>query len=118
MELACFSVIFLLASLAAGSPDCQKIKENGVQQGWTLKSWIPIVSSGFGGILVGLVTKYHGAVFKSFSMIFGMVISAILQQVILAKEGEIVTKEQLAGAAFGALSLYLHASYPPSLLVQ
>jgi UDP-sugar transporter A1/2/3 len=113
MELATFSVTFLSLSLAAGSPDCQKIKENGAGQGWTLKTCVPILSSGIGGILVGLVTKYQGAVVKSFAMIFGMVISGILQQLILAKEGGGVTREQLAGATFGAMSLYLHASYPP-----
>lgn len=113
MELACFSVAFLFMTMAAGSPDCKQIKENGVNQGWTLKTWIPIISNGIGGILVGLVTKYQGAVVKSFAMIFGMAISGVLQQVILAKEGGRVTTEQLAGAAFSALSLYLHARYPP-----
>lgn len=78
-----------------------------------MKTWVPIVSNGFGGILVGLVTKYQGAVVKSFAMIFGMVISGVLQQMILSKEGGGVTREQQAGAIFGAISLYLHASYPP-----
>jgi hypothetical protein len=113
MELASFSATFLFLSLAAGSPDCQKIKENGVGQGWTWKTYVPIIGNGFGGILVGLVTKYQGAVVKSFAMIFGMVISGVLQQLLLAKKGGGVTREQIAGAIFGALSLYLHASYPP-----
>ncbi len=62
--------------------------------------------------MVGLVTKYQGAVVKSFAMIFGMVISGVLQQLILARNGGGLTREQLVGAMLGALSLYLHARYP------
>lgn len=113
MELSIFSSIFLLTSLVAGSPDCQKIKTDGISAGWTLTTWIPIVANGLGGILVGLVTKYQGAVVKNFAMIFGMVISGVLQQVFSSSEAEGVTKEQLAGAILGALSLFMHATYPP-----
>lgn len=112
MELAIFSSFFLLITLAAGSPDLKQIKDHGTSHGWTWKTWVPLIANSFGGILVGLVTKYHGAVIKSFTMIFGMVLSGVLQQVILSKQGDAVTREQIAGASLGALSLYLHASFP------
>jgi UDP-sugar transporter A1/2/3 len=112
MELAIFSSMVLLTSLMAGSPDYEKIKTNGISQGWTLGTWVPVVSNGLGGILVGLVTKYHGAIVKSFAMIFGMVISGILQHIFFARRGGGVTNEQIAGALLGATSLYLHAKYP------
>jgi UDP-sugar transporter A1/2/3 len=114
MELAVFSSSFLMLSLVAGSPDCHKLKEGGVSQGWTWKTWIPIVTNSCGGIFVGFVTKYQGAVVKGFAMIFGMVVSAILQQVFLSKQGGGVTKEQFVGGVIGALSLWMHASYPPN----
>lgn len=113
MELAIFSCMVLLTSLVAGSPDFEKLKNNGISQGWTLGTWVPVVSNGLGGILVGLVTKYHGSVVKSFAMIFGMVISGILQQACFARRGGGVTIEQITGALLGATSLYLHAKYPP-----
>jgi UDP-sugar transporter A1/2/3 len=113
IELGFFSSFFLVASLLLGSPDCQKLKEGGVKQGWTWKTWIPIVNSAFGGILVGLVTKYNGVVRKGFAMIFGMLISAVPQQVFLSKKGGRVTREQIAGMSLGAISLWMHCSYPP-----
>ena len=112
MELAVFSSMVLLASLMAGSPDFEKIKMNGISQGWTLGTWVPVVSNGVGGILVGLVTKYHGAIVKSFAMIFGLVISGILQHAFFARRGGGLTIQQISGALLGAISLYLHAKYP------
>jgi UDP-sugar transporter A1/2/3 len=114
IELGFFSSFFLVASLLLGSPDCRKLKEGGVKQGWTWKTWIPIVNSAWGGILVGLVTQKFGAVRKGFALIFGMLISAFLQQVFLSKKGGgVVTREQIAGMILGAISLWMHCSYPP-----
>jgi hypothetical protein len=114
VELALFSSSFLLTSLIAGSPDCRKIKEHGVSQGWNWKTWIPVVVNAFGAILVGLVTKYQGAVVKGFAMIFGMAISGVLQQLTLGNKGGGVTMEQFVGGCLGALSLWMHASFPPT----
>jgi UDP-sugar transporter A1/2/3 len=113
-ELALFSSSYLIASLALGSPDCHKMKASGVSQGWTWKTWIPVVTNAFGAILVGLVTKYQGAVVKGFAMIFGMAISGVLQQTLFAKSGGGVTLEQVVGGCLGACSLWVHISYQPS----
>jgi UDP-sugar transporter A1/2/3 len=112
VELAIVSSSFLIVTLMLGSPDCQKIKDAGVTQGWTWKTWIPIVTSSLGGMLVGLVTQYHGAVVKGFTMIFGMAISGILQQLTFGQMGGGVTKEQFVGGCVGAFSLWMHASFP------
>ena len=115
-ELALFSSSFLVGSLLAGSPDYHKMKSTGCNffHGWTWKTWIPIASNAMGAILVGLVTKYQGAVVKGFAMIFGMAISGVLQQIYFAntKEGG-VTLEQIVGGSLGALSLWMHISYQP-----
>lgn len=113
MELSVFSSIFLLLTFAAGSPDYKKIKEGGFAQGWKWKTWIPIITNALGGILVGLVTKHQGAVVKGFAMIFGMVVSGALQQILFGKDGGGVTREQFLGGSLGAFSLYLHVSHPP-----
>jgi UDP-sugar transporter A1/2/3 len=113
-ELAVFSSSYLVASMALGSPDCQKMKASGVSRGWTWKTWIPIVTNAVGGILVGLVTKYQGAVVKGFATIFGMAISGALQQTLFAKTGGGITREQVVGGCLGGLSLWMHISFQPS----
>ena len=114
MELACFSSFFLLASLAFGSPDGRKLRQGGVSQGWTWKTWIPIVTNAAGGILVGFVTKYSGVVMKGFALIFGLFISGVLQHLTAPKSGVSgVTPEQIVGGCLGAISLWMHARFPP-----
>lgn len=111
MELAIFSSSFLFLTLLLGSPDYKKIKEGGISQGWTWKTWIPITSNAFGGVLVGLVTLHQGAVVKGFAMIFGMAIIGVLQQIVFGSEGGGVTREQFLGGCIGAFSLWMHSNY-------
>lgn len=114
IELGLFSSMYLVSSLVMGLPDCQKIEDGGVSQGWTWKTWVPVATNALGGILVGLVTKYQGAVVKGFCLIGGMVISGLLQNMFLAKDGGKVSIEQAVGGTLGALSLWLHFSQPPA----
>jgi UDP-sugar transporter A1/2/3 len=62
-----------------------------------------------GGVVVGLVTKHAGAVRKGFALIFGLLLSGILQN--MSKE-EDVTKEQIVGVIIAAVSLWMHSSFP------
>ena len=114
IELAFFSSCFLVSTLLLGSLDYIRIKGGGLWQGWTWKTLIPIMTSAFGGILVGLVIKHLGAVVKGFAVIFGMIVSGILQQLLLAHMGESVTWAQFISGCIGAASLWLHASYQPT----
>ena len=66
VEMSFFSALFLLATLAVGSPDRVRAKREGWTVGWTVRTWIPIVTNAAGGVLVGLVTKYAGSVRKGF----------------------------------------------------
>jgi hypothetical protein len=68
----------------------------------------------WGGILVGLVTKYQGAVVKGFRIIFGMVLTGHLQNMFFAKDGGRVCIEQAFGGTLGAVSLWMHISHPPT----
>jgi UDP-sugar transporter A1/2/3 len=66
-----------------------------------------------GGIIVGLVTKYAGSVRKGFALIFGILLSGVIQSIAQAEEK--ISKEQVVGGALAAVSLYIHAAYPPVL---
>ena len=102
MELCVASSIFLMLSLTL-APDGQVIREHGFwSNDWNYKVFIPIVTNAIGGILVGLVTKYAGSVRKGFALIFGMLLSGMLQS-------ESVSPEQVVGGVLAAVSLWMHA---------
>lgn len=79
--------------------------------GWTWKTWIPLVVNAFGGILVGLVTKYAGSVLKGFALVLGLFVSGLLQDAVLKER---VTKRQWLGGVLAACSLWMHSAFPPT----
>lgn len=109
MELCAASCLILAISLSISS-DGEKIRANGFWDGWTISTFIPILTNSAGGIIVGLVTKYAGSVRKGFALIFGIFISGMIQA-ILQPEMKI-THEQVVGGSIAALSLYLHSANP------
>jgi UDP-sugar transporter A1/2/3 len=111
MELCSASILILVISLLI-SPDGEQIAANGFWQGWTASTFIPILTNSAGGIVVGLVTKHVGSVRKGFALIFGILLSGIVQA-LLQPDMEI-TREQVVGGALAALSLYMHAVNPPA----
>lgn len=112
MELCVASVLILTTSLAV-SPDGKRILEQGFWQGWTPLTLIPILSNSAGGIVVGLVTKYAGSVRKGFALIFGILLSGIAQA--LWQPETRIKPEHVAGGVLAAISLYFHATNPPTL---
>ena len=117
MELCAASYIFLFFTLLR-SDDGQFISENGFFYNWNVHTLIPIVSNALGGIIVGLVTKYAGSVRKGFALIFGILLSGILQAMIGIGEdvensgGSGVSKEQIVGGIMAGISLWAHATHP------
>lgn len=129
LELSSASLLMLLASILVGSPDGQRIFQRQVDgdtssswidrigEGWTWKTWIPITTNALGGVLVGLVTKYSGSVRKGFALIFGLLLSGILQNNLSHKNGDDgssggVSKEQLVGGCLAAISLWIYSNFP------
>jgi UDP-sugar transporter A1/2/3 len=107
MELSAASLLLMTSSLLLfNSPDSQKIKKNGFFHNWTLATMIPVVTNALGGVLVGLVTKNAGSVRKGFALIFGLMISGILQS-----KGEGITSEQIVGGMIAATSLWMHSNF-------
>jgi UDP-sugar transporter A1/2/3 len=107
MELSVASCLFLITSLLLNSPDGRTIAEKGFFHGWTPTTIIPVLTKALGGVVVGLVTKHAGAVRKGFALIFGLLLSGILQS-----KGERVTSEQVAGGILAAISLWMHSRFP------
>ena len=112
MELSMFSIFFMTVSLLVGSPDGKRLRKESITEGWTWKTWVPIFTNAFGGIAVGLVTLYAGAVRKGFALIFGLLLSGILQNIIFAGDGK-VTKEQIVGGILAGISLWMHSTFNP-----
>jgi len=108
MELCAASALILISSLLM-SPDGRTIAKEGFWNGWTLTTWIPILTNSIGGIVVGLVTKTAGSVRKGFALIFGMFLSGVVQAFITA-EG--VSMEQSVGGVLAGFSLWMHATNP------
>lgn len=104
MELTVASVALLMTSLLF-SADGKQIFEDGFFHLWTPKTIIPILTNSFGGILVGLVTKYAGSVRKGFALILGILVSGLLQA---GSHG--ISASQIVGGLLVAISLYMHSS--------
>jgi len=126
MELCVASTIVMLASMLK-SEDGRRIRTRGFFDGWKRKMFVPIVTNAAGGIIVGLVTKYAGTVKKGFALIFGLLLSGIVQAFMAESgrgddgvvngdggdsSGGRVSREQLVGGSLAALSLWMHSAYP------
>ena len=92
------------------------ISEGGFFKGWTPQTIIPILTNAAGGIIVGLVTKYAGAVKKGFALIFGLLLSGLLQARMADtsedQDKPRITKEQIIGGILAAISLWMHSTFP------
>lgn len=106
MEMNAASAIILLVSLLF-SRDGRSIAQSGFFHNWDKLTLVPIVTNSLGGIVVGLVTKHAGSVQKGFALIFGLLLSGLIQ---VGSAG--VSSEQLIGGALAAVSLWLHTTHP------
>lgn len=112
-ELCIASLIMLGGSLTVNS-DGQCIKDKGFFADWTPLTFIPILTNALGGIFVGLVTKYAGSVRKGFALIFGLLISGLIQAVTEPTEDGsfAISKEEIIGGCLASISLWIHITNP------
>jgi UDP-sugar transporter A1/2/3 len=110
MELCVVSLIFMLVSMVK-SEDGKRIRDEGFFNNWTPKTLIPVMTNAAGGIVVGLVTKYAGSVKKGFALIFGLLLSGILQA-LQDDDGGGITLEHIVGGVLAAFSLWMHSAFP------
>ena len=117
VELACISMTLLTAELLMRPRSSTATTRQSWTTGWTLSTWIPVVTNALGGILVGLVTKHAGAVRKGFALILGMFLSGALQNQLWSDADDAekrVSVQQWVGGALAGMSLWLHSQYPVS----
>ncbi|KAF1328049.1 Drug/metabolite transporter, partial [Globisporangium splendens] len=82
----------------------------GLWDGWTLMTFFALLCQATGGMVVGFVIKYCGNVEKSFAVVFGMIITALLENQYNNKPfGE----RGLIAIAMVAGSTVLYTMYPP-----
>mmetsp|Transcript_6495 Transcript_6495/g.14318 ORF Transcript_6495/g.14318 Transcript_6495/m.14318 type:complete len:321 (-) Transcript_6495:155-1117(-) len=103
-ELAVYGILFLLGNLYFNSD-----MKGSILSGWDLKTLIPVSTNAFGGLVVGLVTKYAGGVVKGFALIAGIIITGLAQFLI---DGKPLGQKDLVGVVLVSVSIYLHSKYP------
>ena len=108
VELCAATILIILASFLT-SDDGSQIWKRGFFDEWTLATLLPILTNSVGGILVGLVIKHAGTVRKGFALIFGIMLTGMVQSL---NEKKALSKEKIAGGVLAAVSLWMHASYP------
>lgn len=106
-ELCVASILALSISLLF-SADGEKIRSGFFDQ-WTLQTLIPVFTNAVGGIVVGLVTKYAGSVRKGFALIFGMILTGVVQSI---KDGLPLSPSHIVGGCLAACSLWMHSTNP------
>jgi UDP-sugar transporter A1/2/3 len=109
MELCVASILLLLISFFT-SDDGKQIQQRGFFDEWTYLTIFPILTNAAGGILVGLVIKFAGTVQKGFALIFGILLSGILQ-------GSL-SREEIVGGILAGVSLWMHSTYPYVMAVE
>jgi len=108
-EMAVYAIPFLMISDKLSSKTIKKDCKEGDDffAYWSIFTFIPVLSNAFGGIIVGLVTKYAGGVKKGFALIAGLLITAFASWIIDDKKLRI--NDWLA-LVIVAISIYLHSA--------
>ncbi|TYZ62424.1 hypothetical protein PybrP1_008666 [[Pythium] brassicae (nom. inval.)] len=83
----------------------------GIWDGWTLLTCFALLCQATGGVVVGFVIKYCGNVEKSFAVVFGMIITALLEN---RYNGKPFGERGLVAIAMVAFSTVLYTMYPPA----
>ena len=79
IEVSFFSALTLLISMIRSSNGFSKMKWQKQRIHWSKKTLIPIVVKATGGVITALVHKYAGSVSKGFALMFGLVLSNMIQ---------------------------------------
>eukprot|EP00301_Raphidiophrys_heterophryoidea_P017917 c2915_g1_i1.p1 GENE.c2915_g1_i1~~c2915_g1_i1.p1 ORF type:complete len:338 (-),score=72.80 c2915_g1_i1:274-1245(-) len=111
MELGVYGSIAIVFDLLAKHQGLSFTKVETVSlDGWSFETFVPMTLSALGGICVGLVTKYAGAVQKGISVVTGICLTACIQSI--ATENTIGSRHVVALVLIGVGSL-LHGKCPP-----
>lgn len=118
IEISFFTAAFLVLSMIGeylkteeSHVSYETLENKGFFDYWSWQTLIPITVKAFGGILTALVHKHSGSVMKGFSLVLGLVFSALLQALL---DGDDLTFGQIFGTALVLMSSWLHFTSPPS----
>lgn len=111
-EMAIFGSLTILCGLAFDrrSSEAQVWREEGLFARWTWYTFIPVLTQGLGGIVVGLITKLAGGVKKGFAVICGLIFTCMWKCFVY---GEPLSAQVFLAVPLVGGSIYLHAKYPP-----
>ena len=122
VEISFFTAICLVVSMlserikglenpVSSSGDVDVNADEGFFEYWSCETFIPIALKAGGGILTALVHKHSGSVLKSFSLVLGLIFSALLQAIF---DGDDLSMGQIFGTMMVLLSSWLHFTSPPA----
>mmetsp|Transcript_58804 Transcript_58804/g.143839 ORF Transcript_58804/g.143839 Transcript_58804/m.143839 type:complete len:417 (-) Transcript_58804:247-1497(-) len=107
VEISFFSAVTLLINMIRSnvftSMEWQKQR-----QYWTWETLIPIVVKATGGVITALVHKYAGSVSKGFALMFGLVLSNMIQ---LSESQDALKDYQIVGTIMIMISTWLHFTH-------
>eukprot|EP00747_Dinoflagellata_sp_TGD_P017143 gnl/TRDRNA2_/TRDRNA2_125629_c0_seq1.p1 gnl/TRDRNA2_/TRDRNA2_125629_c0~~gnl/TRDRNA2_/TRDRNA2_125629_c0_seq1.p1 ORF type:complete len:326 (+),score=55.58 gnl/TRDRNA2_/TRDRNA2_125629_c0_seq1:118-1095(+) len=89
------------------SPDAQVWRQEGIFARWGPWTIVPVLTQGWGGIVVGLIIKTAGSVKKGFAVIVGLILTCVLKCIV---DGERLSITACGAVPIVALSIWLHAT--------
>ena len=111
IELAVYGIVFsafrLCAEYGLDILDGSVVGENGFFVHLDVYVLIPITVNAIGGIGVGLITKYTSVLHKSYSMIFGILLSGIFRSFLYS---EPMSNIMVAAVPMVMFSMWLNAN--------
>jgi UDP-sugar transporter A1/2/3 len=110
IEISFFSAVTLFVNMLRSSNGFSNIEWQKQRYYWNWKTLIPIVVKATGGFITALVHKYAGSVSKGFALMFGLVLSNMIQ---LTAKQDSLQPYQVLGTAMIMLSTWLHFTHPP-----
>jgi solute carrier family 35 (UDP-sugar transporter), member A1/2/3 len=107
-----------VSSLAPSGPNATTMtavvpsaEDGGLWAGWTIGTFFALVCQAGGGVLVGFVIKHCGNVEKSFAVVAGMIITALLEK---QYNGKPFGVRGIVAIAMVATSTTMYTMYPPT----
>lgn len=116
LELSVLGCLIIAVTLLLGlSPDSETWQREGLFQRWTLLTFVPVLTQGLGGIVVGIITQVAGGVRKVLATICGLILTCTLQQILM---GQKLQSSVFLAVPLVAAGIYLHATYPPARIKE
>jgi solute carrier family 35 (UDP-sugar transporter), member A1/2/3 len=104
IEISSFSAVSLLFNMLCSSKALSKLEWQKQRMCWNWKTLIPIIVKAMGGVITALVHKYAGSVSKGFALMFGLVLSNMIQ---LTMKQDSLQPHQVWGTVLIMISTWL-----------